>query len=98
MRGYGNSDQAEAIDQYTIFHLVVDMVGVLDALQTPRAVIVGHDWGATVAWRAALMRPDRFRAIAALSVPFRLRGKSTSAMPRKALSTCPGINHTTCTQ
>lgn len=84
MRGYGKSDRPEAIDQYTIFHLVGDMVGVLDALQTPRAVIVGHDWGATVAWQAALMRPDRFRAIVALSVPFRPRGKvrPTSAMPR----------------
>jgi pimeloyl-ACP methyl ester carboxylesterase len=84
MRGYGKSDRPKAIDQYTIFHLVGDMVGVLDALQTPRAVIVGHDWGATVAWQAALMRPDRFRAIVALSVPFRPRGKvrPTSAMPR----------------
>jgi pimeloyl-ACP methyl ester carboxylesterase len=84
MRGYGKSDRPEAIDQYTIFHLVGDMVGVLDAFQTPRAVIVGHDWGATVAWQAALMRPDRFRAIVALSVPFRPRGKvrPTSAMPR----------------
>jgi pimeloyl-ACP methyl ester carboxylesterase len=84
MRGYGKSDQPEAIDQYTIFHLVGDMVGVLDALQTPRAVIVGHDWGATVAWQAALMRPDRFRAVVGLSVPFRPRGKvkPTSVMPR----------------
>ena len=84
MRGYGTSDQPKAIDQYTIFHLVGDMVGVLDALQTPRAVIVGHDWGATVAWQAALMRPDRFRAVVGLSVPFRPRGmvKPTSVMPR----------------
>jgi pimeloyl-ACP methyl ester carboxylesterase len=84
MRGYGKSDQPEAIDQYTIFHLVGDMVGVLDALQTPRAVIVGHDWGAAVAWQTALMRPDRFRSIVSLSVPFRPRGKAkpTSVMPR----------------
>jgi len=84
MRGYGKSDAPEAIDQYTIFHLVGDMVGLLDALQAPNAVIVGHDWGANVAWQAALMRPDRFRAVAGLSVPFRPRGKvrPTSAMPR----------------
>jgi len=84
MRGYGKSDRPEAIDQYTIFHLVGDMVGVLDTLQTRRAVIIGHDWGATVAWQAALMRPDRFRAIVALSVPFRPRGnvRPTSVMPR----------------
>jgi pimeloyl-ACP methyl ester carboxylesterase len=84
MRGYGKSDRPEAIDQYTIFHLVGDMVGLLDALGATTAVIIGHDWGATVAWHAALLRPDRFRAVAALSVPFRPRAKvpPTSAMPR----------------
>jgi len=84
MRGYGKSDAPQAIDQYTILHLVGDMVGVLDALGAPTAVIVGHDWGASVAWHAALMRPDRFRAVAALSVPFYPRAKSppTALMPR----------------
>ena len=86
MRGYGKSDRPEAIDQYTLFHLVGDMVGLLDALEAPTAVIVGHDWGATVAWNAAVMRPDRFRAVAGLSVPFRPRSKMppTSLMPRTA--------------
>ena len=86
MRGYGKSDRPEAIDQYTLLHLVGDMVGVLDALGAPTAVIVGHDWGATVAWQAALLRPDRFRAVIGLSVPFRPRGKvpPTSVMPRTA--------------
>jgi pimeloyl-ACP methyl ester carboxylesterase len=84
MRGYGKSDRPEAIDQYTIFHLVGDLVGLLDALEAPTAVIVGHDWGANVAWQAARLRPDRFRAIVGLSVPFRPRGKvaPTSVMPR----------------
>src|ERR1700704_1066042 len=86
MRGYGNSDQPEAIDQYTIFHLVGDLVGVLDALKAPTAVIVGHDWGATVAWQAARLRPDRFRAIVGLSVPYRPRStvRPTSVMPQTA--------------
>jgi pimeloyl-ACP methyl ester carboxylesterase len=84
MRGYGRSDAPQAIDQYTILHLVGDMVGILDTLGVATAVIVGHDWGASVAWQAALMRPDRFRAVAALSVPFRPRSKAlpTSLMPR----------------
>jgi pimeloyl-ACP methyl ester carboxylesterase len=84
MRGYGNSDAPQAIDQYTILHLVGDMVGILDALAAPSAVIVGHDWGASVAWQAALTRPDRFRAVVSLSVPFRPRAKAppTSLMPR----------------
>src|SRR5882724_1245091 len=82
MRGYGKSDRPEAIDQYTLFHLVGDMVGLLDALEAPTAVIVGHDWGAPVAWHAALLRPDRFRAVIGLSVPFRPRGavRPTSVM------------------
>jgi pimeloyl-ACP methyl ester carboxylesterase len=86
MRGYGKSDAPEAIDQYTMFHLVGDMVGLLDALEAPTAVIVGHDWGATVAWQAARLRPDRFRAVAGLSVPFRPRGPvpPTSIMPQTA--------------
>jgi pimeloyl-ACP methyl ester carboxylesterase len=86
MRGYGKSDRPEPIDQYTIFHLVGDLVGLLDALEAPTAVIVGHDWGATVAWQAARLRPDRFRAVVALSVPYRPRGKvaPTSVMPRTA--------------
>jgi pimeloyl-ACP methyl ester carboxylesterase len=86
MRGYGKSDRPDAIDQYTIFHLVGDLVGLLDALAVPTAVIVGHDWGAGIAWQAARLRPDRFRAVVALSVPFRPRGpvRPTSVMPRTA--------------
>lgn len=84
MRGYGQTDRPEAIDQYTILHLVGDMVGVLDALETETAVIAGHDWGAPVAWHAALLRPDRFRAVIGLSVPFFPRGskRPTTAMPQ----------------
>jgi pimeloyl-ACP methyl ester carboxylesterase len=85
MRGYGRSDRPEAIDQYTMLHLVGDMVGLVDALGVDRAVIAGHDWGAPVAWHAALLRPDRFRAVIGLSVPHRPRSPSvpTSVMPRR---------------
>jgi len=86
MRGYGKSDRPETINQYTIFHLIGDLVGVLDALEAPTAVIVGHDWGATIAWHTARLRPDRFRAAAILSVPFRPRSpaRPTSLMPQTA--------------
>lgn len=57
MRGYGKSDRPEAIDQYTILHMVGDLVGVLDAFEAKDAVIVGHDWGATIAWHTARLRP-----------------------------------------
>jgi pimeloyl-ACP methyl ester carboxylesterase len=84
MRGYGQTDAPDAIDQYTLFHLIGDMVGLLDALNEPTAVIAGHDWGAPVAWHAALMRPDRFRAVVGLSVPYRPRGpvRPTTVMPK----------------
>ncbi|WP_428539551.1 alpha/beta fold hydrolase [Rhodopila sp.] len=84
MRGYGQTEAPEAIDQYTLLHLVGDMVGVIDALGEETAVIAGHDWGAPVAWYTALLRPDRFRGIIALSVPFRPRGKvrPTTVMPQ----------------
>jgi len=86
MRGYGNTDRPAEIERYTLFHLVGDMVGVLDSLDEKQAVIVGHDWGAPVAWHAALMRPDRFRAVVGLSVPYRPRGSiaPTSVMPQNA--------------
>jgi pimeloyl-ACP methyl ester carboxylesterase len=84
MRGYGQTDRPDAIDQYTLLHLVADMVGTLDALGAEKAIIVGHDWGAPVAWYAALLRPDRFRGVVGLSVPHRPRGsrRPTTAMPR----------------
>lgn len=85
-RGYGQTDKPDAIDQYTLLHLVGDMVGLLDALGEQTAVIAGHDWGAPVAWHSALLRPDRFRAVIGLSVPFRPRGRTrpTTVMPQTA--------------
>jgi pimeloyl-ACP methyl ester carboxylesterase len=85
MRGYGQSGKPDAIDQYTLLHLVGDMVGLLDALGADQAVIAGHDWGAPVAWHAALLRPDRFRAVIGLSVPFRRQPPvtPTSLMPQR---------------
>jgi pimeloyl-ACP methyl ester carboxylesterase len=73
MRGYGQTDRPAEIDQYTLFHLVGDIVGLLDALGAKQAVIAGHDFGAPVAWLAALFRPDRFRGVIGLSVPYRPR-------------------------
>src|SRR5215469_6519786 len=83
-RGYGQTDAPHEIDRYTLLHLPGDMVGLLDALGVDQAVIAGHDWGAPVAWHAAQLRPDRFRAVIALSVPFRARGtvRPTTVMPQ----------------
>src|ERR1700732_4661858 len=84
MRGYGQTDRPQEIEKYTLFHLVGDMVGLLDALGAEQAVIAGHDSGAPVAWHAALLRPDRFRGVIGLSVPYRPRGpvRPTTVMPQ----------------
>ncbi|PWT86205.1 MAG: epoxide hydrolase [Proteobacteria bacterium] len=81
LRGYGRSDRPEEVEKYTILHDIGDIVGLVDALGGEPAVIAGHDVGATIAWQAALLRPDRFRAVIALSVPFRPRGFGGSVPP-----------------
>jgi pimeloyl-ACP methyl ester carboxylesterase len=70
MRGYGGTEAPEPIDQYTLFHMVGDMAELVKALGETKAVIVGHDWGAPVAWHAALWRPDLFHAVCGMSVPY----------------------------
>ncbi len=74
MRGYGGSSAPADLNVYTPLHTVGDLVGLLDALKVPSAVIVGHDWGATHSWAAAMMRPDRFKAVMCLTVPYLPRG------------------------
>lgn len=69
LRGYGGTERPGEIEQYTLLHLIGDIVGLLDALDAEKAVLVGNDWGATLAWRAALLRPDRFHGVVALCVP-----------------------------
>jgi pimeloyl-ACP methyl ester carboxylesterase len=74
MRGYGRSSAPADAALYTPLYTAGDLVGLLDALNIPSAVLVGHDWGAAHAWNAALMRPDRFKAVFGLSVPYVPRG------------------------
>ncbi len=87
-RGYGQTDRPEPIEAYNILQLTGDMVGLIHALGEEQAIIVGHDWGAPVAWHCALLRPDLFRAISLLSVPYRSgsweSGRPTEAMKRMA--------------
>jgi pimeloyl-ACP methyl ester carboxylesterase len=83
MRGYGGTDKPADRDAHSILHLVGDMVDLVRALGETECVVVGHDWGAPVAWHCAMTRPDMFRAVFGLSVPFqprRPRGPPTVAM------------------
>lgn len=68
-RGYGGSSRPEAVEAYDIAALTGDLVGLIDAVGAERAAIVGHDWGATVAWSVPLLHPGRVAAVAGLSVP-----------------------------
>ncbi|MFE7189319.1 alpha/beta fold hydrolase [Kitasatospora sp. NPDC057541] len=68
-RGYARSEQPERVDAYTLLHLVGDVTALIRALGEERAVLVGHDWGAPVAWTTATLRPDLVRGVAGLSVP-----------------------------
>ena len=69
-RGYGQTDAPEAVEAYHILHLTADIVGVVHALGQEQAIIVGHDWGSAVAWYCALLRPDMFRRVILMSVPY----------------------------
>ncbi|WP_162997958.1 alpha/beta fold hydrolase [Brevundimonas lutea] len=73
MRGYGGTERPDRREDHTILHLVGDVVDLVRALSAESAVVVGHDWGAAVAWQCALMRPDAVTAVAGLSVPFQPR-------------------------
>jgi pimeloyl-ACP methyl ester carboxylesterase len=70
VRGYGQSDRPGLVEDYAMEHLVSDIAAVADAFQPDPAILVGHDWGAPQVWNSALTRPERFRAVAALSVPY----------------------------
>src|SRR5262245_42414352 len=69
VRGYGASDAPSAIEAYSMRTLVADVIGLLDACGAETAALVGHDWGARIAWTCARLHPRRIRAVAALSVP-----------------------------
>lgn len=74
MRGFGASYSPSQVELYTSPYIVGDLVGVLDALDIPSCTIVGHDWGADHAQKAMLMRPDRFKALVSVSIPYAPRG------------------------
>ncbi|GAA3393163.1 alpha/beta fold hydrolase [Cryptosporangium minutisporangium] len=68
-RGYSPGARPQDVDAYRMDHLVADVVSLLDARDLEAAHIVGHDWGAAVAWHLAGRHPDRVRTLTALSVP-----------------------------
>jgi len=69
-RGYGDSAKPVDLASYTVLELVGDVVALCNHFESAHPVIVGHDWGAIVAWQAAVLRPDLFAGVVCMSVPF----------------------------
>jgi pimeloyl-ACP methyl ester carboxylesterase len=68
LRGFGASDRPDRVEDYRLSKSVADLVAVLDELGVDRARVVGHDWGAGVAWLLAALRPERVERLVAMSV------------------------------
>ncbi len=91
-RGYGTSAKPAEIERYTVLDIVGDLVGLVRALERTECTLVGHDWGALVAWPAALLRPDVFTAVCGMSVPYGpgFRIGQVEAPPTEVLSMAVG--------
>jgi pimeloyl-ACP methyl ester carboxylesterase len=71
LRGYGASDKPDEIEAYGLLTLVDDVIGLIDAFGYEKVSLVAHDWGAIIAWTAALTHPDRIERLVSLNVPYR---------------------------
>lgn len=69
VRGYGGSSAPPEVERYTLAELASDVAAVVAHLGDEPAILFGHDWGAPIAYRTAILHPDRVRAVAGMSVP-----------------------------
>ena len=84
MRGHGESGAPDNVEDYSVLHTVGDVIAVLDSLNIEKTFIIGHDAGTTTAFHACLMRPDRFKGVVGLSIPY---------VPRGPISLLAGLRH-----
>ncbi|KAL5983711.1 hypothetical protein ACLOJK_017802 [Asimina triloba] len=70
LRGFGDSEAPPSPASYTIFHLIGDLVALIDLLTKDQVYVVGQDLGALIVWYMCLFRPDRVKAFVSLSVNF----------------------------
>ncbi|OIW17487.1 hypothetical protein TanjilG_22599 [Lupinus angustifolius] len=70
LRGYGDTDAPPSVTSYTCFHIVGDLVALIDSLGVDQVFLVAHDWGAIIGWYLCLFRPDKIKAYVCLSVPY----------------------------
>ena len=69
MRGYGQTEGPDGVDEYSVSKLIGDLHGLLDALQLERAIFVGHDMGAILLWHMAMLAPQRIEKLVILNIP-----------------------------
>ncbi|KAJ0976289.1 hypothetical protein J5N97_018254 [Dioscorea zingiberensis] len=94
LRGYGDTDAPAAISGYSMFHLVGDLVALINVLGQEQVFVVGHDWGALVAWNLCMFRPDKVKALVNLSVAFMRR--NPAAKPVDYFRSLYGENYYIC--
>ncbi|GFZ19391.1 alpha/beta-Hydrolases superfamily protein [Actinidia rufa] len=94
LRGYGDTDRPPSAASYTVFHIVGDLVGLLNALGLDQVFLVGHDWGAIIAWCFCLFRPDCIKALVNMSIPFQPRHPSVN--PLQSFRTLFGDDYYVC--
>ncbi|XP_002523108.3 epoxide hydrolase A [Ricinus communis] len=80
LRGYGDTDAPESLTGYTALHIVGDLIGLLDSMGIEQVFLVGHDWGAMMAWYLCMFRPDRIKALVNTSVAYMSRNPQVKSL------------------
>ncbi|WOL16008.1 bifunctional epoxide hydrolase 2-like [Canna indica] len=70
LRGYGDTEAPSSPSDYSILHIVGDLVALIEALGQDQVFVVGHDWGAIVSWWLCVLRPDKVKALVNMSVTY----------------------------
>jgi pimeloyl-ACP methyl ester carboxylesterase len=85
LRGYGASEKPPRVADYAIEHLLDDVAGLVDASGAERVTLIGHDWGAIIAWYAAIRRVRDFDRLVILNVPHPGAGRAGFRRPAQWL-------------
>jgi pimeloyl-ACP methyl ester carboxylesterase len=83
LRGFGKTDRPAGVEEYKLRTLVADVVGLLDVLHVDRAAVVGHDWGAALAWAVTRFVPDRVTRLVVVSVGHPIAGAAAGLAQRQ---------------
>ncbi|XP_041020051.1 epoxide hydrolase A-like [Juglans microcarpa x Juglans regia] len=94
LRGFGDTETPTSISDYTCFHIVGDLVELIDSLGVTQVFLVGHDWGAIIGWYLCMFRPEKVKAFVCLSVPFRPR--NPQMMPVESMRAFFGDDYYIC--